>query len=248
MTMSNTEKKFVIKKWMVITAIVVVAITTVCIILGFIPNTSLTKNEFADYMYVNVYDATNTEADRPLVTVQPKDDDNYYDVFNAGMQTTNFSVLRGLLEFKVSNSLKFTTEEVVTTEPVYDEDGYQEVDEDGEKVTQDITTTERIMIDPSTIKTDIVASEGVFVLEFVYANQTDERKSITIEGEEVLFDTMRIIINNSGNEIKDYPMYLYDSNEIHNTERGEVYEITPIMYRADLTGLYEALEEIQEMV
>ncbi len=242
--MGNTEtKKFEIKKWHKVVAIVLASILVICLALGFISNKSLSRSEFSDYQYVNVYD--NSGSSSPMCVIKAGDEDESKEYFDDGISSTSFSWLRGVLEYKFwGYGLEFRTYTETEDEIQYDDYGYPELDDDGNEETEEVETEYRYTMYGSDVSNVVKAGEGMFMLEFVFATQGEDRKSIKVEGEEVLFNKLYVIITDSGSILKEYPMYLVDEDQMHE---DNAYEISPILFTSDFTTLYENLCEIKEI-
>lgn len=247
--MSNNEKKkFEMKQWQKVLAIVLGSIVVITVALGLIPNKTLARSVFSDYKYVNVYDnngqlcVITTDSDEEEAT-------EAREYFDDGIDSTSFSWLRGLLEYKIwGYGFDFRTYEETEEEIEYDDYGYPELDDDGNEEYDEEDYEYRYEMLGRDVQSSMLSQvgDGKFVLEFVFANQGEDRKSIKIEGEEVLFSHMYVvIIDTEGLLYSDMELYLVDEDQVYDNEEG--YWVSPIGFTADFTTLYENLCEIKEI-
>ena len=256
----QTKQKFVVRKWMVITAAVLLIIIVGVTVMAFIPLKTLSADAFSDYLYVNVYDQSGG-----LILSVKNDGDGlsdaqkkYAPLLKEGLSGTTHSVLRSAAEFNFSNRLEYVTKKVETEEPVYDDEGFVKRDESGLDVTKTVKTVKRAEIEVTSEANlrEVMQSPGPgrFVLEFVFSEQGGQRKTATVRdnsteakenkerSKKVEFDRVRIVINDSKNIIEKYAMYLYDSDVLAD---GEAV-LTPVRIRMNTTKLYGKLCELRK--
>ena len=252
----TTAKKPIVKKWMVITAAILIVILAAVLVMAFIPFKALSSDVISDYLYVDVYDQGNNR----ILTVK-KDgasdsDKEYAALFEKGISATQYSVLRSVFEFNFVNSLRYKTQKVSKEEYQYDDDGYIKKDKEGISVTKTVKTVERVEVSGQDIVSKTQAAPGLYVLEFVYCEQGQPRKEIEVKDDSteakankervktIKFDRIRIVFNSSKNMIEEYTMYAYNSDEVAS---GEAV-VTPILIRMNTTKLYEKLCELRKII
>lgn len=109
---------------------------------------------------------------------------------------------------------------------------------------------------------DIKALTGAsdeYMVEFVYKTVVVDdgvidystAQSVTVEGETVYFDRVKVLIGNSNGEVGTISLYPYLSVRIDNSSdidglASDTYEVTGINMRANTTTAYAALKELAE--
>ncbi|MCL2375571.1 MAG: hypothetical protein FWC82_03520, partial [Firmicutes bacterium] len=138
------------------------------------------------------------------------------------------------------------------TEPAYDADGYPDMNVDGTRRMVNYRVRERnslFVTNENPILNRTIYGSGIYVLDFRFAEQGQPRHEIRIrdhsdEGERfktIQFDRIRIAINDSQNEIRQYMMWIYDTDYVLS---GEAY-VTPVLIRMNTTRLFENLNQIR---
>jgi len=258
----KTKQKFVLKKWMIITAAVALIVFVSVLVMAFIPFKALSADVFSDYDYVNIYDRDGGL----MLSVKNEGASDaqkeHTALLKAGLAGTKHSLLRSLAEFNFVNDLRYRTVNKETEELVYDDDDFIQRDEAGLDVTKTVKTVERAEIEirnEEDLKNKVREREqfgaGTYELEFFFRKQSEARKEIVIrdnstEAKEnkarkktVQFDRLRIVINDSMNVIAKYRLYIYDSNEVAEGEAA----VTPVEIRMNTTKLYAKLCELREL-
>ncbi len=214
------------------------AAVIVCfVILAFIPVKGLSHAEINDYLYVNVYDYQNERITSVQKTGSVEKDADISALLADGAEYTAF---RAAFEQVYKGKLRFKTEEISEEEQQYDENGYPEKDDAGLFVTKTVTKTERVTVGANEIVSKTQAAGGKFALEFIYTDgvTVTENKKITVEGEVIEFDRMRVVILDSKNELAEFELYFYDDDD--------PAEITPVLVNANSTVLYGNLCAIKK--
>lgn len=228
--MSNAKAKKIgqnkaFKIVLIVLCSILAAVIITGTVLGFIPSAGFSA--LSDYQYVNIESTAKTQSINN-VTTKDGNEDQYHmnSLLKDGLASTKFSYLRAVMEGNVGNSMKFEKEDV------------EKKDEDGNKYTE----KEKVEIMRKDILGKITTAENAYVLTFSYK----ELKTITVEGEEIKFDTMRVLMNaKEGNIIQDYTVYFYDNDYVSgNFEGSDEYKITPVIVKAKGTQFMEKLDDI----
>lgn len=220
-------RKIIIAAVCSVLAMVIVA----AVVLGVINNAGFSA--FEDYKDVRIESVSKTQSINN-VTAKTADNEDQYNLnvlIQDGLKSTQYSLLRALFEGNMGSSLKFVTEDV------------EKKDEDGNKYTE----KERVKIDRDDILGKVEAAKDAYVLTFTYARASDGKlsKSVKVEGEDVYFDTMRILLSvKEGNIIQDYTVYFYDNEYVKGNFAGaDEYQITPVTLKAKGTEFKAKLDE-----
>ncbi len=104
---------------------------------------------------------------------------------------------------------------------------------------------------------NVTATSTEYMVEFVYprVNVIDDKldydsaQSITVDGEKVYFDRVKVLIGNSNGEVGTISLYPYLSARIDNASdidgiASDTYEITGINVRANTTSAFAALKDL----
>lgn len=214
-------------------ASVVAAILVVGIILGCVKSNGFSA--FDGYKFVTINDGAAT-----VVATDGETDDNK-DAFTTdarlkgGLKKSKYSLLRGIFEGVWSNGYKFAMQDVE----------YREQNKKDEWVTK--TKSERVVVKGSEIESKTTAQNSdEYVLEFDFGRTAngEPAKTIKVEGEEISYDTARVVLSvSSDNIIEKYTVYFYDAEKTYG-DGSEYYEITPVVVKANANGLYKAVTDI----
>jgi len=248
------------KIFLMVVAVAIVCVLITALIIGLIPNRALNDDVFMGFKSVNIYDGSNF-----WLGSFGHDEDNENDkLLLEGLQSTQHSLLRSAFGFNYVNSLRLRTRNHTETFVEYDEDRRIIRDEiTNEPLTRTETTVVRDeRMRATQVSSQVSAQPGTYVLEFVFASQTDARHRIRVRdnttaardrGERhsyIYFDRIRIVINDSLNEIEEYVLFAYDSvaADISNPSISENQFAVPILIRMNTTRLYEQLGEIRNNI
>lgn len=104
---------------------------------------------------------------------------------------------------------------------------------------------------------NVTATSTEYMVEFVYPRvdviddklDYDSAQSITVDGEKVYFDRVKVLIGNSNGEVGTISLYPYLSARIDNASdidgiASDTYEITGINVRANTTSAFAALKDL----
>jgi len=236
------RKKFKFRKWMLIPACILAAVFFTGLILGLIPQRAFYNSVNPaghDWIFVNIFDAQSSTS--PVTTIFNDGTPEMRELFDKGIVGTRHSALRSLFEGNFTNSLRFATTENTTETPRFNEDGEWEFDDLDNPMFDETTTTDRILLRHNDVIARTQTEPGTFVLEFVFATQSDSLRHIdnlynpnaldngfrlpyvTVRdnstsaresGErnvKIYFDRIRILINDSLNSIQEYQMFFFNS-------------------------------------
>ena len=189
-----------------------------------------TVNALDGYSSVSLYNLNSTDR----FELEGNDYKDQRAKLDEAMEKTNFSVMQGILEGKVSGKLTFkhnaNGEDLVFGDNLAD---------DG--------ATDTIGFDPATNEF-VNATENVYKLEYKFATA----KEITVEGEKITFDRAIVLVGNSNNEIGTLEIVLYQYGRVGNEGTDEeddgntstYYTVKPIVVNARTTALYNAIADI----
>lgn len=138
-------------------------------------------------------------------------------LLDEGVKANKFSVLHALLEYKYSYGFKFKTFK----------------NDDGDK--------ERYKYYAKDID-NVKATESAYMLVFHY----DAPVTIKVQGEELRFDRVKMLVKDMSGEIERVDMVFYLQSEIEGEPINEYYYTTPVTVHMATSKLYDKLGEIKE--
>lgn len=204
-------------------AAIVIILVAVC---GIVTINPMSDFDEPDYIEVHNLSATGqsgmTDSDRNLIV--------------SAMQNQNkYSIMQAVLEWKWDYGYKFKK----VTDP-----------DDDDKLIKDEYTSAEVLA--------VSASETEYMIVYHYtpakivdgALDTSALKTITVEGENVQFDTVKILISNTDNNVGKITLIPYISARVGNlvTDNDELssefYFVTPITIRANTTAAIEIISNI----
>lgn len=143
---------------------------------------------------------------------------------DAGVKKTDFRIMHAMLEGKFDYKYSFKTETV---------------EENGKKVTR------RYKCNGATIQA-VSATSSKYMLLLEY----DKVKSITVEGEKVSFDRIKVLIPDYQGEIGKIEFYPYIEDMItgEGKEDNEYYTTTPIVTYCYTYDLYQTIAQLVKEV
>lgn len=166
------------------------------------------------------YDLDSTRATSTNKEAQSK--------LDIAMGDTRFSIMSAMLQWKWDYSYNFKR------------------NADGEKVKLSAVDVK-----------NVTATSTEYMVEFVYPRvdviddklDYDSAQSITVDGEKVYFDRVKVLIGNSNGEVGTISLYPYLSARIDNASdidgiASDTYEITGINVRANTTSAFAALKDL----
>ena len=146
------------------------------------------------------------------------------------MKGSNFSIMQGILEGKVSGKLAFkrdANDEVIVF-------GDNEADGDSSDTAGFNPTTNSL----------VNSTANLYKIEYKFATL----KTVTVEDEEIAFDRAIVLVSNSNNEIGTLEIVLYSYAEVGAEgtleEDDEPYTVKPIVVNSRTTVIYNAIAEI----
>ena len=230
---SAESRKKGVKIAVICVASVVAAILIVGIVLGCVKANGFTALEGYKYVTINGNAAT-------VISTDTETDDNK-DAYatdsrlKEGLKKSKYSLLRGIFEGVWSNGYKFAMEDVE----------YREQNKKGEWVTK--TKRERVSVKGSDIAARATGqNENEYTLSFDFGRDENGNpaKTVKVEGEEIAYDTARVVISvSSDNIIESYTVYFYDVEKTYG-DGSEYYTVNPVIVKANANGLYNAVKAI----
>ncbi|MCL2061599.1 MAG: hypothetical protein FWH03_03135 [Firmicutes bacterium] len=246
------QKKFVFKKWMAVVLAGLLATAAVFIVLGCIPYKGLGAEEFSDYLHVNIYDQSGfavTVKNKATASDMTEADLKREELFNEGLASTGYSLLRAAFEFSYITSLRFETERISENVRQYNDDDTPRKNRHGEDVFKTEKRTERVMQNAKELLDPPETGGGYYALDFIYRDHRDQpRKTITVQGETIEYDRIRIVLFDSLNTIMPFTINFFDSNKVaHDAGETLEVEVPNVVIRLNTSKLYETLGEIKSL-
>ncbi len=203
---------------------VLLAIVIVVLVLSLVKVD--TVNALDGYNSVSVYNLNESER----FELEGSEYADQRSKLDSAMEKSNFSLMQGILEGKVSSKLSFKK----------GSDGnaivYGDNEADGE-------AADTAGFNPET-NTLVHATDTLYKLEYKFATL----KKVTVEGEDIYFDRAIVLVENSNNEIGTLEIVLYSYAEVGAEgtleEDDEPYTVKPIVVNARTTVIYNAISDI----
>lgn len=210
----------------------VAAILIVGIILGCVKTSGFSALE--GYKYVSINGNAASVMNLTSETEENKDAFAMDSRLKEGLKKSKYSILRGIFEGAGANAYKFEMQDVE----------YREKNKKGEWKTK--TRKERVVIKSADIESQATSGENSYSLVFDFGRDDNGNpaKTIKVEGEDIAYDTARIAVSaSSDNIIEKYVIYFYDSEKIYG-DGSEYYEISPVVVKANASNLYNGIKAI----
>lgn len=140
--------------------------------------------------------------------------------------SVDFSALRGILENQWFKKAYISTY----------------VDDNGDKQLKTLDKNQLLNIkaEPTTQKD---ASKILIAFRYIDQDGEDAKKTITIDGIQITYDTVYFMVRHTQNQIASFRMYFIDSKELAANDFYKTYEITAY---GQLTKMYTLIQDILE--
>lgn len=218
-------------KKVIVPVAIIAGILAIVLIFGIIAGILRSKSfyEFNAYDRLIVQTQTNKKfeisKDDDVVIKTGNTTQKAQDLIQEGLNKSRYSMLTGIFQGTWSSESKFQTTEEKTTL----ENGLNE--------------TNTVKYKYNSAKLDSIATslqEDEYVLIFCFT----DLQSMTVEGEEVKYDRALVAVNDSQAKILEYTFFLYEDAKKQYADTDNVYEIVPIIVKADTYKLYSNVNTI----
>ncbi|HEY8424112.1 MAG TPA: hypothetical protein VIL23_05065 [Clostridia bacterium] len=145
-------------------------------------------------------------------------------LYKTYQDASDFSELRGILENQWFKKAHISTYE----------------DKDGKQQLKTLSKDELLAIKASPSSS---ANASKYLIAFRYLGKDETKKTLTIDGVEIVYDTVFFTVRHTQNEIASFKMYFVEYDKLENEEFYKTYEITAY---AQLTKIYTLIQEILE--